>query len=455
MDIVIIGGGPAGLTAAWECQRLGIATSLTLIEKEARLGGLAKSYRYADGSAFDIGPKRFHTEDPSVLSFLRKVSEGNPLMEIDRSSKVLFLNRYFTWPLALRDVFRLPATTASCAVKDLLFLSAYNNTDPVSFEQYILSKYGRTLYELFFRPYTEKFLRTTIAQIHRDWATTGIDRSIIHKEAQSNSLAQLVRKILLPPRTDMNFLYPQDGPFGSFWDLCERELRKQGAQVRTETTVEHVRKNGERFILCLSDGSELQADTVLWSGKITDLLRAIGAPLRNLPFIDTIFVDLVVPSEDVRREAITQWLYVSSALTPISRISFPRLFRPENIPGGEGLCVEVTVGENERVDTASLSRSVLESLQTLGILRRCRPQVIEVHRNTSTYPLYHRSYQEEVKAATESIESFSGSIIPFGRSGSFWYNNCDHSIKQALSIVTALAGNERSRFNPHQVFGGG
>lgn len=461
-EVVIVGGGIAGLTAAYNLLKRDEEFNILLVEKSQRLGGLAKSFRYDDKFIFDIGPKRFHTEDEVVIKFIHEIGRDVGLMKIGRSSKVLFLDRFFSWPLGRKDLLKLPLWIAGASIRDLLFKKKFTAMDLLKFENYITSRYGKTLYDIFFKPYTEKFLRTKADYIHADWASTGINRSIINRENKGNSFVELVQQVLLPPQVKANFLYPEKGGFGYFWDACAQLVSNDpNARIETGKTVDMIHKGKDCLVLNLSDGSQVSCDYLLWSGRLPDLLECIvgqDSKTYNLPYVDTVFVDLVFTGNAIiNKAALCQWLYISSSGSDISRVSFPKEFNGKNIPEGyEGLCVEVTCKETEKkIDEEQIAKAVIEELYMLKVLSEdAKVYCKNMHRESSTYPVYHAGYKEETEKAFKTINGFSSRIIPFGRSGSFWYNNADHSIRQALALTDDLIEGRHPEFDFRKYFGG-
>jgi len=462
MNIIVVGGGVAGLSAIYNLLKKNKSLEICLIEKNKRLGGLSKSFIYDDRFIFDIGPKRFHTEDALVMNFISEIGKHIKLRSIDRLSKVYFFNKHFFWPLKKEDIIKLPVNIAIRSVKDLLFKKKYKPQELLKFENFIISKYGETLYETFFKPYTEKFLRINIDDLHSDWASTGINRSIINKEHKSDTLMDLAQQVLFPANIDTNFLYPEIGGFGKFWDVCARLIQESGrAVIKTDSYITDIIKKDNSLIIQLSDTTQLKCDHLLWSGNLPDLIRCINKKNEcrfNLPYIDTIFLDIIIKGEDVINEkAHCQWLYISSPEYEISRISFPKQFNEKNIPDGyTGLCAEVTIKETEKkFDKNLMIKKVLNELYKIKILsEKANIYHYNIHRENSTYPIYHRSYKQEIEKALASISDFSDKIIPFGRCGSFWYNNADHSIRQALALTENLAKGKRPEFNYRKYFGG-
>ena len=181
IDFLVVGAGVAGLSFAHSV--LGQGRSAVIVERNDHVGGLARSFRYG-GFTFDVGPKRFHTEDQEVLDFLLSVL-GDDYIVVDRSSAVHLFGRYFPWPLDHRALYRLPFRVMVSAGFDLLRRTAPK--DESSFADYTRARYGDTLYRLFFKPYTEKFLQIPCEDVHVDWAKTGINRAVIDKRVKSET----------------------------------------------------------------------------------------------------------------------------------------------------------------------------------------------------------------------------------------------------------------------------
>ena len=187
--IVVAGAGIAGLTFAYKLSRAGY--KVTLVEKKGEIGGLARSFEY-DDFIFDIGPHRFHTEAQEVLEFIYEVLEDD-FITIERKSGVWMFDKYFEWPLKPSALLRMPLAVLLSVFAD--FFRTTKKEELESFKGYILNRYGITLYNIFFRPYTEKFLGIQCDKISKDWAVTGIDRAVIDNKIMVNDLYQLARTV--------------------------------------------------------------------------------------------------------------------------------------------------------------------------------------------------------------------------------------------------------------------
>ncbi len=451
-DVCVVGAGPSGLALAYELLKGG--ASVLLIERDERVGGLSKSHAY-NGHVFDTGPKRFHTDDAVVLQFLDEVAQGS-MYRIPRSTEVNFLNRYFEWPLGLKDLWRMPLGVAAKSTIDLL--RKKEMTDPTSFHQYIRSRYGDTLYGIFFEPYTRKFLRWDVEDIHSDWASTGINRTVVDSRVKTNTSLDLIKGILLPSKVHTEFLYPSNGGFGGFFDhllsLCQR---KEGFRLILSDTINGIKDTGRGLELTTTQGKNAHCDRLVWSGNLNALLALTGGQAK-LPYLNTVFYNLICPEREVIHQR-SQWIYVSSGNTIVSRLTCMKEFAPYTCPDGYyNVICEVTDSQaNPKFfkSPASHTGTVLKELVDMKFLRR-QGGAESVHINPviDTYPIYHKTYLKNFASAAAAIKKFSNRIELLGRSGAFWYNNSDHSIRHALETARKLLGKGDSGFKCRDYFGG-
>jgi protoporphyrinogen oxidase len=453
-DFCVVGAGPSGLTLAYKLLTAG--KSVLLVERDARIGGLAKSFDYG-GHIFDTGPKRFHTDDPVVLEFINEVMRDD-LLSIGRSTKVHFLGKYFTWPLGPKDLFGMPPATSIACVLDLLKKRPV--TDKESFHQFIRSKYGETLYSLFFAPYTAKFLRWDPEDIHADWASTGINRTVIDKRVKANTLFDLVKSVSLPEKVDTKFLYPKENGFGSFFDklagLCAEH---SSFKLQLQDRIVGVKESGARLELTTASRSSFSCDQLVWSGNLNDIVKIVGGEQPRLPYLNTIFYNVVCREAGVVAKNRAQWIYVSAGDTLISRVTCMREFADTVSPTGYyNVMCELTDSQAKPVyfkNPESHRDAVIAELVDMSLFTASRfVEAVHVNPVIDTYPIYHRGYHQAFSQGVRSIKKFSKRIHLIGRSGAFWYNNSDHSLRMAIDMSKYFLGKTSQPFDFRGYFGG-
>lgn len=450
-DFCVVGAGASGLTLAYRLLTAG--KSVFIVEKNERIGGLAKSYRYG-GHIFDTGPKRFHTEDPVVLNFLSEVERE--FVSISRDSKVHFLGEYFSWPLRTIELTKLPISVAVRCAFDLLKRKPQGA--PVSFPDYIRSAYGDTLYELFFGPYTSKFLCTDAENIHSDWGVTGINRSLIDKASQASSSASLLKQLLLPKGSRARFLYPSEGGFGGFFErLFNKCLAFPSFTASLADEPRTIAFEADSVRVETASGLHARADRLVWTGNLNTLLDLIGLSPCGLKYLNTYFLNMVCRESGIERGREAQWTYVSSGDSRLSRVSCPRKFSPLNCSSGySNLICEVTEAQDrplsESVD--ALQDIVLRELRSISFLKSISAvEAIHVNHVRDTYPVYHLGYRQAFSGATSAIRKVSRRIHLLGRTGAFWYNNSDHSIRMALDMARHFLGDAAPAKEAEHYFG--
>jgi len=433
MQVAIIGAGIAGLTLAKRLSEYGIKT--VLIERENAVGGLARSFKYDNGATFDIGPHRFHTDDPEVNQFIMETLDEDHII-IDRNSQLFLFDKYLPWPLTLKGVMSLPLHLFVRAGIDLFIRQ---NARTESFEDYIIEKYGNTLYKVFFKPYTEKFMDYECSNLHRDWATTGINRATIDKKVDTDSLTSLIKSVLFAGEAGTKFIYPRSGGIGTFSEILASKIENCSGRILLSTQIAKFVSNDHTINTIVTDvGEEIPVEHVFWSGSLMSLRSLGNAPelVPRLHYMSSIFFNYLTTAQI---EQGFQWCYFGDKGSEIDRVSVPRNFNPQLVPQGkEGLCVEVSCNEDSITwkDPARLD-CMLETFLLRTNLLNSLDQVEDYHVEHvhETYPLYVLNYPRKLKTIFDWVNAMWSNITLIGRTGRFWYNNMDNSIAASLKIA--------------------
>jgi protoporphyrinogen oxidase len=433
LDFVVVGGGVAGLAFAHAV--LGAGKSAAVVERNDHVGGLARSFRYGE-FLFDVGPKRFHTDDPEVLSFLLSIL-GEEYLVVDRSSAVHLFGRYFPWPLDQRALVRLPLRVMLSAGFDLLRRKP--PADENSFTEYTRSRYGDTLYRLFFKPYTEKFLQIPCETVHVDWAKTGINRAVIDKRVKTESLFDLAKNVLLPRPVVTEFLYPSRGGFGTFCEKLADAVRGRGGAILLSNTVKAIEVASGRITeVALADGSTIRPGHLVWSGNLIALAKLLGKEPPAIRYLSTILYNLELKKPALQKQ---QWIYYGGRDTVLSRVSITTEMASYMAPPGTtGLAVEVTTfeGEGPWPEPESLTAQILDDLVRLKLVgSKDDFGPVHIERVRDTYPIYDLRYKESFAAASRMVKPIENLKL-LGRTGAYWYNNSDHSMKMSLHLARHL-----------------
>lgn len=430
--VVVVGGGVAGLVSAHLLAEAGV--SVVVVEKFARVGGLARSYRYGE-FVFDCGPHRFHTENPNIKAYLDRVLQGEATA-FPRKSEVYFQGKYYRWPLHPKNLTQLPKPLAARAAVDLA-VNGFKKYGNGSFEEYVLRQYGPSLYEHFFKGYSIKFLGIHPRETHPDWAKVGINRAIIDDKLQMQNLAQLAKSTLLQyNKAEIDFLYPRGG-LQVTWDRVADRIRGCGGRILTGTGARLIMANG-RIAAVDAGGERFEPSVVIWTAPITLACEQLGIEAPDLPYLSTLFYNVLLRGP-VPREY--QWCYYGADDIVFSRVSMPRFFSDDTCPAGAtGINVEVTCreGDDRWMHAERLTDAVVQDLIRVGMVRSRRDvENVFVERVADTYPIYHRTYPAHLERARRALGQITNLQLA-GRTGMFWYNNMDHSMENAMQLTRRL-----------------
>ena len=434
--IAVIGAGPAGLTAAYRLATSGVPVDL--YEADSKVGGMAKT--------LDLGPHRFFSGDRRVNSLWLEVM-GKDYSLVNRMTRIYYKQRFFDYPLNAKNVFQNfgPVESARC------FLSLIGKGPSVedgSYESWLVSRFGRRLFEIFFRPYSEKLWGLPCSQIDADFAAQRI-RKLSLIEAAKSALRPNGQK---GHRTLCDqFAYPNGGT-GALYERMAEALVKNGGNLFTNTLVRKVLvEDKEVKGLELMTGEKREYSQVISSMPLTLLVRALGDlppavvdGVSKLKFRNTILVYLRVSGEDLFPD---QWIYVQSPELKLGRMTNFRNWGPHLNSGKPDtiLCLEYWCFSEDdawKMDDEGWARVAIPELRKTGLIGDRQILDAHVHRVPRCYPVYHLGYKEALRPVEEYLRTIQGLDL-IGRYGSFKYNNQDHSILMGLLAAEKVA-NEAS-----------
>jgi protoporphyrinogen oxidase len=441
--VVVVGAGPAGLTAAWELDRAGV--DFVVLEMDGTVGGLSRTVRHG-GYRFDIGGHRFLTKVPAVEEMWREVL-GSELVLRDRRSRILYRGRYLHYPLRMGTVLR--ALGPAFAARAALSFAAARVAPRVperSMEDWVTNRFGAYLYRTFFKTYTEKVWGIPCAEIGAEWAAQRI-RGLSFGRAVAAMLPGGARGIKSLAEA---FHYPRLGP-GQMWEAVA--ARATAGRLRLGTEVVAVHHAGGRVnAVTARDGrgeTTTAASHLVSSMPLRGLVEALDPPppaavleaARALRYRDFVTVALVVDRPALFPD---QWLYIHDPGLRVGRIqnygnwSADLVGEPERtLLGLEYFCFEGdglwTLPDAEMV---ALARREVEAL---GLARGAAVREGVVVRMRHAYPVYDHGQAERLAVIRAWLERL-GNLHPVGRNGLHRYNNQDHSMLTAMLAVRNILG---------------
>lgn len=423
--IVITGAGVSGLTLTERLISSREDISVTVLESEDCPGGLARTFE-KDGFLFDIGPHRFHTSDSAVSDYLLEIL-GDDHITISRSSNVFMAGKYRNWPLTLKSVAGLPLHVLFGSFLDLFQRKSKDELS--TFADYVISKYGKNIYNYFFRGYTEKFTGCSATELHVDWAEAGVNRAVIDKNVKADDLFSLLKGVLIPKPVSTTFYYPSYGGIQTFCDKQADRIQNSGGKIVYGCRAVGVETaNGKVSGVQTADQGVIPADHVYWSAPVSILF-----PDAGFRYMDTLLCNIALSK---KQENNYQWCYFGQEDILFSRLTVPRNFRADTVPDkADSLIVEITLNNPEqRNNPESLKDRLIEELESVDALKASDILFMDWRIVPRTYPLYDLGYR---KRLSELV--LPEGVDLTGRCGSFWYNNMDHSIGEALAISSGKA----------------
>ncbi len=443
--VVVLGGGACGLSAAWELSKHGY--SVTVLEKESRVGGLCITNEYK-GYRFDLGGHRFISKNKDLVEDVRKMM-GSELLTSSRKSVILLKGKVFDYPLSAKDIFlKMDLWTNVKAFMSYLasvFSRILIRKKEVSFEDWIVRRFGRTLYNLFFGPYTEKLWGISPKKISSDWASQRI--SLLNLR---DVLFRLLKLKKGTPRTyAKGYYYPKKG-IGQMFDIMRNEIEKMGSNIilnaeAAEVIVNNTAITGVRY---LKDGVEetIDCDAVISTISLPDLINAFPEHLTAgmekhtspLKFRAVRFLNILVDLPDISENT---WMYVSEGKYIMTRIQEPKRRSPFSAPEGKtSIMLEIPCNEGDEIWSCpknDLLERCLEDLKALGL--DIRDKVIDYFTTSVThgYPVYTLDYVEHRQKLFQFLERYEN-IITCGRQGTFRYIFMDIAMEMGIAAAHHL-----------------
>lgn len=435
MHTVIVGAGITGLALARKLLQAG--EKVVVLERNPQPGGLCRSFRYGRFT-FDIGPHRLFSAEPEIFEFFASTL-GDEAIALPRRSAVFMNRKFLDWPLGPGSILRLPPSCLAHCALDLARPRKSAGADISSLRDYVETHYGPTIYNVFWKEYTRKFLGLACEEIAPDWAGISVARSLVDRKNAPPGLAALLRNTLFSRSKQLSFAYPKNG-MGVFPDMLAQQIETAGGQIKTGVEINGIKINNNKVSSLSAGGVEYPAERLVWTGSLADLCRLAGAQIPNAAYLSTILFNVTV---DARCSDRRQWVYFPDKDIVFSRVSFPCAFSPANAPDGKtGICVEVTCSRNDDTwnNPEAIRDRVLDDLVKVG-LADSRSRILHAHieKIPDTYPLYRLGYKSEIRevhAALGRIENLS--LV--GRQAMFIHDNIDEAIKEAWLLAARLTG---------------
>ena len=491
--VVIIGAGPAGITAGLELLRKSNNEySVTVLEAENRLGGISATVNH-NGNLMDLGGHRFFSKeqrvndwwqsvlkmqgapsyDDKALGISREFSPDGPDPEKDdnvmlkrrRVSRIYFDRKFYDYPVSLKAQTLINMGFSRTLKAGFSYLSAsVHKKEESSLENFYINRFGKELYSMFFEGYTEKLWGRHPKDISADWGAQRV-KGISISEVLKNAAGKLVNKKASNESSLIEeFKYPKFGP-GQLWETAAEEFRSLGGEILLNTEVNSIELESGTIKSVKAGDREFKGDIFISSMPVKDLINAMGenAPKNiaeiasDLPYRDFVTVGLLVDRLAIKNETNIKtinnivpdcWIYVQDKGVKLGRIQIFNNWSPylvKDIKNTVWVGLEYFCREGDsfwNMPESECVRLAVSELKSIGVIDG-NAKILDSHRERvkKAYPAYFDSYKD-LPQVIEYLNKIDN-LYCVGRNGQHRYNNMDHSMMTSfLAVECILNGNK-------------
>ena len=450
--VVIVGGGPAGLTCAHELQKAEAGIRTVVLEADDIVGGIARTESHR-GYRFDIGGHRFFTKVTEVEDVWNEIM-GDDFITVPRLSRIYYRDKFYDYPLKPMNALRNIGIYETFRIMiSLLRYKILPHRTEETFEHWVVNRFGYRLYAHFFKSYTEKVWGVPCSEIRADWAAQRIKNLSLFKAVWnaftgSNDTSSLIEK----------FKYPRLGP-GQMWEKMTEKLRNHGGEVRLKSWVKRVMHDNMHVTgveVCQEDPKTGEVETYIETGSefintmpLRELLQcmdpappaAVLAAADKLKYRDFMIVTLVLDHEDPFPD---NWIYVHSAHVNVGRIQNFRAWSKAMIPEANRSSIGMEYFCNDTdalwsMPDEELIRLAGRELEKIGLAPASSVVDGAIIRQPKAYPVYDSEYQDALDVIKSYVTGFDN-FQTVGRNGLHRYNNQDHSMLSAMLAARNILG---------------
>ena len=458
LKAVIVGAGPAGLTAAYQLSKQ--HARVAVLESDPQyVGGISRTVNYK-GFHFDIGGHRFFSKSHEVEDLWTEIA-GDDLLNRPRSSRVYYRGQFFTYPLKpFEALSKLGLIESFRCVLSFLAARLHPTCHPKTFEDWVVNQFGKRLFRIFFKTYTEKVWGMSCQEISADWAAQrikGLSLASAMKHALLSERKPRDRKQVVKTLID-TFRYPRRGP-GMMWEACAEKIRKLGSAVLLGRRVVGCRFDSKNKLWTVTSRNaaghleEFHAEHLISSMPIRELVPQIEPHLpevaihaaRSLRYRDFLTVGLIVRDRD---RVSDNWIYIHDSSVQVGRVQNYKSWSPEMVPdpayccyGLEYFCFEGdgmwAAPDRQLIELAKKEIHQVNLASSADVVDGC------VIRQPKAYPVYDDAYQQHVETIRKALAEKFPTLHLVGRNGMHKYNNQDHAMMTAMLTAKNILADER------------
>lgn len=499
--IIIIGAGPAGLTAGYELLKKG-GYEVVILEKTDRIGGISQTVKYK-GNRMDIGGHRFFSKDDRVNQWWQNImpTQGQPsyddkvlgrekglasggpdpekvdrvMLVRNRVSRIYYAKHFFDYPVSLKwNTLKNMGFITTMKAGFSYLHSIFRKLPEDNLENFYINRFGRVLYSMFFEGYTEKLWGRHPREISADWGAqrvkglsiTAVIKDVFQKILPKKKSGQVETSLI------EEYVYPKFGP-GQLWEAAAADIEKMGGTIINNSEVKYINTEDGKItsIVCVENGEEkiYEGDIFMSSMPVNDLVAGIkGSDIpeivkesaKNLPFRDFVTVGLLLKKLNLKNETKIKtlnnivpdcWIYVQDTGVKLGRIQIFNNWSPymvENPEENVWIGLEYFCKEGDdfwNMSDEDCINLAIDELVSMDVIEK--KDVIDSHRERiqKAYPAYFDGYAN-MDQIIEYLNTFDN-LFCIGRNGQHRYNNMDHSMVTSFEAVHNIVNNIHDKTN--------
>lgn len=451
-NVLILGGGPAGMATAMELSKAG--QSCTVIEKADQVGGLAKTLVFREPEGVyrtDIGPHRFYSKNKYLYDFIEDLL-GEEWTLVHRQTRFLVNGTYYLYPIRLGNVLRQIGLSSSMRIlSDYLKergREVFHTKEMRSFEDYVVSQFGRTLAEFNMLNYTEKIWGIPCRDISIDWALQRIGGLSIW-----STITKAIWGVGGPKTLVDTFYYPSHGS-GQIYETIRERIAQKGSRVLTHTQPQHIQWSNWRVQtvrLAGESNAVIEPSSVVSSLPITECVKLFDPPpppdvcraAASLRFRSQVYLFLTINRERVTRD---NWIYFPDKHIPFGRFSEMKNFSVQMCPPGKtSLFVEYFCFKDDDIwnmPKDAIASLTIQWLERLSFIKKEEVLAVHHYRQEHVYPIYDLAYRSHLQTILDWMDRFEN-FYAIGRPGRFRYTNQDHSLEMGILAARCILDERR------------
>ncbi len=450
VDVLILGAGPAGTSAAFKLKDSN--KTLLVLEKDKQIGGLAKTLDFGEFKS-DVGPHRFYSKNQELYDIIAELL-GDDWIKVDRLTRFYIRNKFFKYPVELGDVLKNLGFIGSIKAMSSFSLQKIKNlfikSEPRNFEEKIVRDFGWELANLNMLNYTEKIWGLKPSEISVEWATQRIKNLSVWEILKKMVFKKSEAKTLVDA-----FYYPRKGTQQIYERMREEVEKRKGKVFMTNSYPVKIIHDGKKItkVIAVINGKEevIIPEHVISTIPITHFIELlspeapqdIATSIKKLKFRSLVTLFIAVNKEQVFPD---QWIYLPELSIPFGRMMEIKNFSKDLVPEGKTLIgLEFFCWYDDKIWRSTkeeLLELAMPHLEKAGFLKRSEVIDVWIHKERFAYPVYDLDYAKYLTPIKSYLNSFEN-LIYIGRGGRFKYNNQDHAIEMGFLAARSILDGKR------------